>query len=50
MPMDIANVLIRAPSRRTTLAMMMHHLRPSLVDRTSPIKGVKMEGIKNEAA
>jgi hypothetical protein len=46
MPMELAKVLTRQPIVMIILAIMIHHRRPILVEIKSPMKAVKIEGIK----
>lgn len=50
MPIELAKVLTREPMRIITFAIMMHHRRPIFVEMMSPIKAVKIDGMKKEAA
>jgi hypothetical protein len=50
MPIELAKVLTRQPMLMMIFAIMIHHRRPILVETKSPMKAVKIEGIKREAA
>jgi hypothetical protein len=50
MPIELAKVLTREPIIMIRFAIRIHCRRPILVEIKSPIKAVKIDGMKKEAA